>query len=44
MVVRALQGLADQGAVDRSAIAEAIEKYDLHNVNAGSSGNAGGES
>lgn len=44
MVVRALQGLADQGKVDRSVIAQAIVKYDLHNVNAGTSGNAGGES
>ncbi|WP_243225540.1 pyruvate dehydrogenase (acetyl-transferring), homodimeric type [Microbacterium sp. CIAB417] len=44
MVVRALQGLADQGRIDRSVIAQAIEKYDLFNVNAGTSGNAGGES
>ncbi|MGF6821134.1 pyruvate dehydrogenase E1 component [Microbacterium sp. ZKA21] len=44
MVVRALQGLADQGRLDRSVIGQAIAKYDLHNVNAGSSGNAGGES
>ncbi|MGO1508514.1 MAG: transketolase-like TK C-terminal-containing protein, partial [Microbacterium sp.] len=44
MVVRALQALADKGAIDRSAIAQAISKYDLHNVNAGTSGNAGGES
>ncbi|CAH0158619.1 pyruvate dehydrogenase (acetyl-transferring), homodimeric type [Microbacterium sp. Bi121] len=44
MVVRALQGLADQGKLDRSVIAQAIAKYDLHNVNAGTSGNAGGES
>ncbi|GAB3599388.1 pyruvate dehydrogenase (acetyl-transferring), homodimeric type [Microbacterium tumbae] len=44
MVVRALQGLADKGTLDRSVIAQAIEKYDLHNVNAGTSGNAGGES
>ena len=44
MVVRALQGLADQGKLDRSVIAQAISKYDLHNVNAGTSGNAGGES
>src|SRR5690606_19462298 len=44
MVVRALQGLADQGKVDRSTIAQASSKYDLHNVNAGSSGSAGGES
>ncbi|GAA3646103.1 pyruvate dehydrogenase (acetyl-transferring), homodimeric type [Microbacterium marinilacus] len=44
MAVRALQGLADEGKVDRSVIAQAIEKYRLHDVNAGSSGNAGGES
>jgi len=44
MVVRALQGLADKGQVERSVIAQAISKYDLHNVNAGTSGNAGGES
>src|SRR5690606_17154325 len=44
MVVRALQSLADKGEVERSAVAKAIEKYDLHNVNAGTSGNAGGES
>ncbi|MGO2684785.1 MAG: pyruvate dehydrogenase (acetyl-transferring), homodimeric type [Microbacterium sp.] len=44
MVVRALQALADKGAIDRSVIAQAIAKYDLHNVNAGTSGNAGGES
>lgn len=44
MVVRTLQALADKGTLDRSVIAQAIEKYDLHNVNAGTSGNAGGES
>lgn len=44
MVVRALQGLADQGKLDRSVIGQAISKYDLDNVNAGTSGNAGGES
>jgi pyruvate dehydrogenase E1 component len=44
MVVRALQGLADEGKVDRSVIGQAIEKYRLHDVNAGTSGNAGGES
>jgi pyruvate dehydrogenase E1 component len=44
MAVRALQGLADEGKVDRSVIAQAIEKYRLHDVNAGTSGNAGGES
>ncbi|GAA3948274.1 pyruvate dehydrogenase (acetyl-transferring), homodimeric type [Microbacterium soli] len=44
MAVRTLQALADQGEVDRSSVAEAIRKYSLHDVNAGASGNAGGES
>ena len=44
MVVRALQALADQGRIDRSVVGQAISKYDLYNVNAGTSGNAGGES
>ncbi|WP_460773714.1 pyruvate dehydrogenase (acetyl-transferring), homodimeric type [Microbacterium sp. GXF7504] len=44
IAVRALQGLADEGKVDRSVIAQAIEKYRLHDVNAGTTGNAGGES
>lgn len=33
VVVRALQALADSGQVDRSVVAQAITKYDLHNVN-----------
>ncbi|WP_251439491.1 pyruvate dehydrogenase (acetyl-transferring), homodimeric type [Microbacterium sp. USTB-Y] len=44
MVVRALQALADQSRIDRSVVGQAISKYDLYNVNAGTSGNAGGES
>lgn len=44
VVVRTLQALADEGAVDRSLAAQAIEKYRLHDVTAGTSGNAGGES
>jgi len=44
IVVRALQSLAEDGAVDRSLAAQAIEKYRLHDVSAGTSGNAGGES
>ncbi|WP_341974568.1 pyruvate dehydrogenase (acetyl-transferring), homodimeric type [Microbacterium sp. LTA6] len=44
IVVRTLQSLADDGVVDRSLAAQAIEKYRLHDVNAGTSGNAGGES
>lgn len=44
IVVRTLQSLAEEGIVDRSLSAQAIEKYRLHEVNAGTSGNAGGES
>jgi len=44
VVVRTLQALAEEGAVDRSLAAQAIEKYRLHDVTAGTSGNAGGES
>ena len=43
MVVRALQLLAEEGAVDKSAPADALKKYDLNNVNAGTSGDAGGD-
>ena len=34
MVVRALQGLADQGKIDRTLVKQAIDKYDLFNPNA----------
>ncbi len=44
VVVRTLQGLAEEGTIDRALIGQAIEKYRLHDVNAGTSGNAGGES
>ena len=44
MVVRTLQLLARQGKVDRSVVVAAIEKYQLHDVNAGTTGSAGGES
>ncbi|MDJ1115366.1 pyruvate dehydrogenase (acetyl-transferring), homodimeric type [Microbacterium dauci] len=44
IVVKTLQSLAEDGVVDRSLAAQAIEKYRLHDVNAGTSGNAGGES
>nr|WP_269439165.1 pyruvate dehydrogenase (acetyl-transferring), homodimeric type [Arthrobacter sp. zg-Y820] len=43
MVVRTLEMLARRGEVDASAPTEAIKKYDLLNVNAGTSGNAGGD-
>ncbi|MEJ1087022.1 pyruvate dehydrogenase (acetyl-transferring), homodimeric type [Microbacterium sp. Mu-80] len=44
MVVRALQALADDGKIDRAQVGQAIQKYSLSDVNAGTSGNAGGES
>ncbi len=44
IVVRALQRLAIAGEVAADAPAQAIEKYRLHDVNAGTTGNAGGES
>ncbi|WP_167139488.1 pyruvate dehydrogenase (acetyl-transferring), homodimeric type [Diaminobutyricimonas sp. TR449] len=44
LVVRTLQSLAKQGKVDRALIAQAIEKYRLHDVTAGTTGVAGGES
>ncbi|WP_149955448.1 pyruvate dehydrogenase (acetyl-transferring), homodimeric type [Zafaria cholistanensis] len=42
IVVRALQMLARRGEVDAAAPARAFEKYQLDNVNAGTSGNTGG--
>jgi pyruvate dehydrogenase E1 component len=44
VVVRALELLADEGAVDAGAAAEAFRKYRLDDVNAGTTGTAGGES
>jgi len=44
IVVRTLQSLARRGEIDPSAVAQAIEKYQLHDVAAGTSGSAGGES
>lgn len=44
MVVKALQMLAKEGRVDPGRVREAIDKYDLLNVNAGESGSFGGES
>ena len=43
VVVRTLQQLAKRGEVPAEAAAQAIEKYKLHDVNAGTSGNAGGD-
>jgi pyruvate dehydrogenase E1 component len=44
VVVRTLQSLVRQGKMDPSVPAQAIEKYRLHDVNAGTTGSAGGES
>ncbi|GAB7191302.1 pyruvate dehydrogenase (acetyl-transferring), homodimeric type [Kineococcus sp. NUM-3379] len=44
IVVRALEMIAKRGEGDWRAPGHAIEKYQLHDVRAGRSGNAGGES
>jgi len=44
VVVRTLELLAERGEVDRALPAQAIAKYRLHDVNAGTTGSAGGES
>ncbi|MGB3911661.1 MAG: pyruvate dehydrogenase (acetyl-transferring), homodimeric type [Pseudolysinimonas sp.] len=44
IVVRVLQSLARRGEVAADAPAQAIERYRLHDVTAGTSGSAGGES
>ena len=43
IVVRVLQQLAKRGEVDQKLVAQAIEKYRLHDVTAGTSGSAGGD-
>ncbi|MDT0164230.1 pyruvate dehydrogenase (acetyl-transferring), homodimeric type [Actinotalea sp. AC32] len=43
VVVKVLHQLARRGEVDRGAPAQAIEKYQLHDVRAGTSGTAGGD-
>ena len=43
-VVRVLQQLVLEGKVDASLPAQAIERYRLHDVTAGTSGNTGGDS
>ena len=44
VVVRTLQSLAKRGLIDRSVPAQAIEKYRLLDVTAGTTGSVGGES
>jgi pyruvate dehydrogenase E1 component len=43
IVVRVLEQLVAQGKLDASVPAQAIERYRLHDVTAGTSGSAGGE-
>jgi len=43
IAVRALQQLVERGELDHSVLQMAIDRYQLHNVNAGTSGTAGGE-
>jgi pyruvate dehydrogenase E1 component len=44
VVARVLQQLSKEGLVPADSLAEAIAKYRLHDVTAGTSGTAGGES
>ena len=44
VVVKALGALAGQGKIDRCVLGQAVDKYRLKDVNAGSSGAQGGES
>ncbi len=44
VVVRTLQALARQGRIDPALSQQAIDKYSLHDVTAGTTGSAGGES
>lgn len=43
IAVRVLEQLVDQGKIDHSIPQQAIDKYRLHDVNAGTSGTAGGD-
>ncbi len=43
IVVRVLEQLAEAGQIDKGAAQVAIDKYRLHDVNAGTSGNTGGD-
>lgn len=44
LVVRTLESLASQGKVDPALAQQAIDRYRLHDVTAGTTGSAGGES
>lgn len=44
VVVKALQALVEEGRLDRGVLTEALGRYQLEDVNAGTSGSQGGES
>ena len=44
LVVRTLQSLVERGEMDPTVLRQAIDKYQLHDVNAGATGSTGGES
>ena len=44
IVVRVLEQLAKRGEIDRSVVVEAFNRYRINDVNAGTTGNAGGDS
>ena len=43
LAIKTLQTLARRGEIDPAVVGQAIAKYDLYNVNAGTSGNEGGD-
>jgi pyruvate dehydrogenase E1 component len=43
IVVRVLEQLAKRGEIDRSTVVDAFKKYRLNDVNAGTTGNVGGD-
>ena len=44
VVVKALQALVEEGRLDRGVLTEALGRYQLEDINAGTSGSQGGES
>jgi pyruvate dehydrogenase E1 component len=44
LVVRTLEALVARGEIDQRLPQQAIDKYSLHDINAGTTGSTGGES
>ncbi|HJX88215.1 MAG TPA: hypothetical protein VJ277_11695, partial [Gemmatimonadales bacterium] len=44
LVVRTLEALVARGEIDSRVPQQAIDKYSLHDINAGTTGSTGGES